>query len=264
MKPKIAILITTFLRDNLLYKTIQSIINNCSEDYTILIADQGYNDEEKLINIDYYKSQIPLKYYRIPFDAGLSVGRNFLVQKANEMSIPYCLLSSDSIQFTQPYDFKPVIEFLETGESCGIVGFDLEGSKCPWEYNMEITPNGIKFTESTESIKINSIIYKKIDICRNIFLAKTHTIIGLWDEDLKLGEHEMAFIEYKKRNYEVYWTDSYLFKKSNLGGSDEYKTYRGRLPDYLDIVKQKLGISGWVIYPPKIGEKNVSRKKSTG
>ena len=50
---KIAILITTFLRDKLLYKTIQSIINNYPKDCIILIADQGYTDSEKDITIEH-------------------------------------------------------------------------------------------------------------------------------------------------------------------------------------------------------------------
>lgn len=266
MNYKINILITTFLRDNLLYKTLQSIVDNYNNCCKVLIADQGYSDSEKDITIDYYKSQISLEYYKLPFDCGLSYARNFLVQKASEMNIPYCLVFADSLQFLQPYNFQPVIDFLEEDKQRGLVGFLDEGRKCPWEYNMEITPTGIKFTESTEIIESNSFIvlnkededsvanrikYLKVDICNNLFLAKTNTLVDLWDNELKLGEHEDALLTYKKRGYEVYWTDSYVFKKYNGRNNEEYEDYRKRLQDYLKIFKQKYNMSGWVIYPPK-------------
>jgi len=247
---KIAILITTFLRDSLLYKTIQTIVDNYPEDCIVLIADQGYADSEKDITLDYYKSQISLEYFKIPFDSGLSYARNFLVQKASEMSIPYCLVSADSIQFNRIYNFTPIIQFLELDEKRGIVGFDLENSKAKWEYCMEVTPKGIQFNSPlNNNVQYLDIIYKKVDICRNIFLAKTKTLLNLWDEELKLAEHEMAFLEYKKRGYEVYWTDSYVFKRISGRNNEEYETYRKRFGNYQKIMKQKLGITGWVIYP---------------
>lgn len=246
---KIAILITTFLRDNLLYKTFQTIVDNLPKDCIILIADQGYSDSEKDITIDYYKSQVPLEYYKLPFDSGLSYGRNFLVQKASEMNIPYCLLMADSIHFLAPYNFNSIIQFLELEENRGMVGFDLENSKCPWEFLMEVTPKGIQFSHSNKDTYFENIKFTQVDICRNIFLAKTKSLLNLWDNEMKLAEHELAFLEYKKRGYEVYWTDSIKFKKINTHNSDEYMTYRKRFADYRKLMQQKLSITGWVIYP---------------
>lgn len=243
----IAICITAFLRDTLLFKTIQSIIDNYTEGCVVLIADQGYNSEEKNVNIDYYKSQIPLEYYKLPFDCGLSYARNFLVNKAKEMNIPYCLISADSILFLSKYNFNPIIQFLELDEKRGLVGFELKNSKCPWEYNLNLDSNGIHLISSNNVTVENNINYKKCEIVRNIFLAKTQTLINLWDSEMKLGEHELAFIEYKKRGYEVYWTDSYIFKKCNQN-TGEYNDYRARLGDYIKILKQKLNIKTWVIY----------------
>lgn len=251
MNYKIAVLVTTFLRDNLLYKTLQTIVDNYPKNCIVLVADQGYADEEKDITIDYYKSQMPLEYFKLPFDSGLSLARNFLVNRAKEMNIPYVLIGADSIQFTQPYDFQPFIDFLELDNKRGIVGFDLQGSKCPWEFIMELSDKGIKLLSSSNYIEFGGIKYKKVDICRNIFLAKTNSIIDLWDNELKLSEHEDAFITYKKRGHEVYWTNSISFKRISTNTSEEYQSYRKRLNDYQKLLKQKLNISGWVIYSPE-------------
>jgi hypothetical protein len=251
-KYNIAILITTFLRDSLLYKTIQTIVDNYPNNSIILIADQGYADSEKDITIDYYKSQIPLEYYRLPFDCGLSYARNYLINKANEMNIPYILMSADSIQFAQKYDFQPIIDFLEQNDKRGIVGVDLLGSRCPWEFLMELTDKGIKLFPSSNYIEFKGIKYKKCDIVRNIFLAKTKTILNLYDNELKLCEHEDSFITYKQRGYEVYWTDTISFKRISTNTSKEYQSYRKRLSDFQKILKQKLNISGWVLYSPEV------------
>jgi len=245
---KIAIIITTFLRDTAMYKTVQSIIDNYPDNCIVLIADQGYQTDEKTITYDYFKSQMPCEVYYLPFDCGLSYARNFLVNKAKELGYDYCLVSSDSIQFTEKYNFEPIIDFLKREENRGLVGGELLQSKCSWEFNLEVDNIAIHLFPANENIIENGINYKKCEIVRNIFLAKTNTIIDLWDTEMKLGEHELAFIEYKKRGYKVFWTDYLTFKKNNTAGSDEYRVYRGRLGDYLKILKLKLGIAKWVIY----------------
>jgi len=247
-----AILITTFLRDSLLYKTLQTIVDNQPKDCIVLIADQGYSDNEKEINIDYFKSQIQLQYYQLPFDCGLSYARNFLINKAKELNIPYILMGADSIQFTEPYDFTPFINILKSDPNLGIVGFNLINSKCPWEFTMEITPKGIRMNPPREYITINGIEFQDVDICRNIFLGKTDTLINLYDNDMKLAEHELAFLEYKKRGFKVYWTNKLIFKKVVTNTSEEYQNYRKRFNDYKKLIAAKLGIDGWVTYSPEV------------
>lgn len=245
---KIAIIITTFLRDSALYKTVQSIVDNYTEGCIVLIADQGYQADEKIITYDYFKSQIPCEVYYLTFDCGLSYARNFLVNKAKELGYEYCLISSDSIQFTGKYDFEPITDFLNSDPNFGVVGFDLENAKAAWNFYMHLDNKGIHFKKSEDYIIYNNLSFQKIDICMNIFLAKTNSIIELWDTEFKLGEHELAFLELQKRNVKVFWNDSIKFKKNNAAGGDEYKEYRNRLGDYLKLLRKKLNINGWIIY----------------
>jgi hypothetical protein len=103
-----------------------------------------------------------------------------------------------------------------------------------------------------DRINIDNIEYKIVNICRNIFLAKTESILNLWDEEMKLTEHELAFIEYKKRGFKVLWTDSIQFKKNNSNTSLEYDEYRKRFSDYQKILRRKLNIEKWIIYSPEV------------
>ena len=251
MEFKLALLLTTFLRDNLLFQTLQTIVDNFPDNCILLIADQGYHSEDKDNMYDYVKSQIPVEICYIPFDSGLSYGRNYLVNVAKEKGIPYCLLIADSIQFTEHYNFDNIINFLESNFNNVLVGFELEGSKCPWEYNYTLEKNGFHFIESNEYIEFNEEKFKKIDICRNIFLAKTDILMkSPWRDELKLAEHEIFFNDLKEKNYNCFWTDSIKFKrKSNK--NDEYSTYRDRFGKYQEKMRQILNIDGWVHMPRK-------------
>jgi len=251
----IAIILTTFIRDNLLFQTLQSIVDNPIENSILLIADQGYHSEEKTNMYDYVKSQIPCEVYYIPFDSGLSYGRNFLVNRAKELNIPYCSVGGDSIQFTEHYDFVNIINFLESNEKHALVGFDLEGSKCAWEWNFILKPNGFHFKESNEYVEHNGINYKKIDICRNVFLAKTDILIGSpWRNELKLCEHEVFFNDLKEKNYNCFWTDTIKFKRKSTK-NEEYSTYRDRFGKYQQKMMKLLNITGWVHLSPKLRKK---------
>ena len=196
-----AILITTFLRDNLLYKTIQTIVDNYTKDCIILIADQGYADSEKDITIDYFKSQISLEYYKLPFDCGLSYARNFLVTKAFEKNIPYCLVMPDSIQFIEPYNFKFLDENI-------LINFKLK--------NIEPIP------------------------LKDIFLVKTNLIGDLWDLEMKVYGHQLALSECIKRGYKIEWNEDYNFKKITSKSTEEYQTYCKRIKEFKKLSEQKI------------------------
>ena len=205
MPNSVGIILTSFLRDNLLYKTLQSITNNWSNDWKLFIGDQGYADSEKDITIDCFKSQIPLEYYKLSFDCGLSVARNFLVQKASDMSIPYCLISTDSIQFTKIYNFEQLYKKLDSNI---IINFKLK--------------------------KVEPIALK------DIFLAKTDALINLWDEEMKIFEYQLAFSESIKRGYKIEWNEDYNFKKIKSRSTEEYQTYCKRIKEYRKLSEQKM------------------------
>ena len=201
----IAICIPTFLRDKLLYKTLQTIVDNYSREYIILVADQGYSDSEKNITIDYYKSQIFLKYYKLPFDCGLGYARNFLVRTAYEQQIPYVLLSTDAIQFTEVYNFNQLFNKLDNKI---IINFKLN--------NDELIP------------------------LKDVFLAKTEVLIDLWDNEMKLYEYSLALYNCIKSNCTIEWNNNYHFQKVKSRASKEYQSYWKRIKEFKKLSEDKL------------------------
>ena len=250
---KIAIIYTTFLRDELELETLKSIINNWQDNYVLLIGDQGI--KEKDYKSSFFSMQPEFKdkeihRYILPFDCGLSYARNCLVQKAHKMGIDYCFLTADSIKFTEKYNFKPIINFLEEKEERGLVGFELVNRQY-WVYNIDLIPGQVfKLTKNNLKV-VNSqkIQFTSCEVITNFFLAKTKCLLeNKWDDELKLAEHEDFFWRLKQTKYKVYYTD-YIKAQYINQKNVEYNKYRSRLyHEFKEKLQQKYNISGWLQY----------------
>ena len=107
-QPKIAILIPTILKDDILMETLNSILDIYQKNWTILIGEQNkpesWSDEKRIFYLTacafahtYNPSKDIIKIHQLPFDCGLTHARNELVKLANKLGIDYCLMSADSI-----------------------------------------------------------------------------------------------------------------------------------------------------------------------
>jgi len=250
---KIAIIYTTFLRDELELQTLKSIIDNWQDNYVLLIGDQGIKERDYKSSFFSIQSKLKDKEihrYILPFDCGLSYARNYLVQKAYKMGIDYCFLTADSIKFTERYDFAPIIRFLEEKEERGIVGFELLNRQY-WVYNMTLVPNMYfhLVISKQKPILYNNIKFQSCDVITNFFFAKTKCLIdNKWDNELKLAEHEDFFWRLKQTKYKVFWTN-YIKAQYINQKNEEYNKYRKRLyHEFKQKLQQKYNISGWLQY----------------
>lgn len=245
MNNKIAILLTTFERKEMAIETINSLQPYLNDNLILLIGDQNkspINFKDNIFNNPFIYG------YIMPHDCGLSYSRNQMIKLAMDSSYNYVLMSADSIRFPEHLNLEPYINFLESDSSYGIVGFELNGSKCPWEWKMKYTKFGIELDSSFDFIEYNGIKYKYVDICRNIFLAKTNTLVNLYDPEMKMLEHELSFLEYKKRGYKVFWTDSVSFQKITTPNPKYDIIRKQKFSYYKQLLMKKLKMSGWVKY----------------
>jgi len=249
MNNKIAILYTTFLRDELMKKTMDSILSNWNNDYILLIGDQNPTEDKRnklkaLSNAGYN-----IEYIELPFDCGLSAARNALVKRAFELGIEFCLLTADSISFDEKYNLEPVMSFLRASDKRAIVGFELN-NRISWEYDMELIPGKYFYLSipKRSSLIENGLPFQPCDICRNIFLAKTSVLHEVqWDEQFKLLEHEDFAHRIKQAGYLVFYTDKILFDYI-LYKPSIYNYYRKHTSPYMKLLKKKYNITGWVQY----------------
>jgi len=121
----IGIIVTTFLRDNLLLKCLTSIKKYWNENYYLIVIDQGTSSSYKDDFITEYFKTVNGEYIRTSFDVGPLKARNIAVKKIQELNIPYTLMSADSILFTKNYDFTLITEFLEQEPSRFLCSFDI-------------------------------------------------------------------------------------------------------------------------------------------
>ena len=190
---RIGIILTTFLRDDLMYRIVDSIIKNWKEEYILFIGNQGYRtDEEKIkadndfrLNITNI-NHVDIRYYNLPYDCGLSYARNYLVQKAHEAGCNYIFLTADSYEF-KDYKLDTLMEFLDFDINNGIIGFvELNKPDKNWVWDLELKPKDcFLLKRPTRPV----IIYKDLklqpcDIVQNFFLAKTQVILDCqWDNE---------------------------------------------------------------------------------
>jgi len=241
---KTAIIFTTFLRDELAKKTIHSIARYIKPEYVLLIGDQNPSEYKKHEYSDFL-------YYPLPKDCGLSFARNYLIQRAHLMEIPYILMTADSIEFTQDYNLEPLIAFLDSEEKIGKIGFNLN-NRIPWEFNMNLK-DSFELTISKEFKEFDKIKFHKVDICRNFFLGKTKAFVTIpYDNQLKLMEHEDHCWRFKQGGWETYYTDAVVANYIKFS-NPSYDKYRQRMSkEFRPILLKKYGIKQWVSYSPEV------------
>ena len=257
MENKIGIILTTFLRDDLMYKIVQSVLDHWNKDYILFVGNQSYQtDEERMKGFSNFGlnitniSRVDVRYYNLPYDCGLSYARNYLVQKAHEAKCNYIFLTADSYEF-RDYDFSKLIEFLESNKDNGIIGFVEENKPDPnWKYDLELVPNNCFLLKKPRRkiIEFKSLKFQPCDVVQNFFLAKTETLLKCsWDNELKLTEHEDFFYRLKNEtSYKVYFNDSIRCKYINKKPKD-YSEKRQRIYNVYKLkLQDKYKITSWI------------------
>jgi len=268
---KIAIIYTTFLRDKLMYKTVQAIFDNWKEDYLLLIADQGpmteekdtflkelirHYDKEAILTVDIQSDRVSIvgkkfHYYQLNFDCGLSMARNYLVKVAQKYELDYSILLADSLKINKVYDFNNIMSFFTENPQVGIIGLDDVG-RPSWERDIFLVENRHFYLPRAKALPMQykDMTLQRVEICRNFFIAKTQCLIdNPWDDNLKMAEHEDFFWRLKKdTKWEVYYTNAiqcaYIDEKP-----PEYQDYRNRLyGEFITKLREKYNLTGWVKY----------------
>ncbi len=90
-KPAVSVIIPTYNRDNLLIRSVKSILNQTNQDYEILIVDDASTDNTSEVIKPYLSEKI--KYFRLEKNSGQCKARNFAIDKASGTYIGF--LDSD-------------------------------------------------------------------------------------------------------------------------------------------------------------------------
>jgi glycosyltransferase involved in cell wall biosynthesis len=267
MNKKTSFIITTFKRDPLLYKSIESLVKYKQNNWEIIIVDQDGNFKK----YDDFNNNMKLHYYSVDYNSGLSFGRNFGVKKAKELECDYVVIGSDSFFFNSTITYLDILikdiklDKWQYYNQFNLIGFDLKNCICSWEAKLNLIQNQsfeLDFIDKKNSsdfwtnfAPIHYRIYH-CDIVRNFFLASTDSLLNVkWDENLKLGEHEDFFWRYKQKGYKVGWTNSIYATKMSERPTEYSKLRKQNFKEGIKKLKEKYNISDWVTY------KNLERAK---
>lgn len=266
MLPPITIIIKTFERPKAVIRLLTSIRKKGLK-YPVIIADDSKISGEAAVKKLF--PDLNITYINLPFDSGLSAGRNTLV---NAVKTEYFVLCDDDFVFEERTDIKRGLECLKQND------FDILGG----DFYNYITISGIRtilrliikkpddlkrylLNRPTTSRYIGNFISGnkkcelhlsnlapaktpfRCDLVNNFFIAKTESVkrIGGWDKDLKLGEHEDFFLRARINNLKVaylgnFGTAHYPVIKAN------YKKYRLRCEEYKNLFVRKHGFTDYV------------------
>ncbi len=274
MNDDITIVIKTFMRSNCLIRLLTSI-ERLGWANPIVIADDSEQSSKALVEKRF--PQLNITYLELPFDVGLSKGRNeclkvvktdyfllcdddFVFDKRTDISSGLKVLIEKGLDILGGYlrDYPGIDErgrwakFFTKAKQAIYIAMDKYKIHC---YEGKIIPEG-----RTLLYKLNTRCvepYAPTDIVLNFFLAKTEMVKNLgWHEELKTVEHSEFFYRAKCAGLKVGVCDRFSAKHFKEK-SREYMNFRVAEGAKLKAIKTLLGYG----FDRVVYERNASERK---
>lgn len=208
-KDRIAVCIKTFLREDVMMRTVAAVKKMMPCDFRLYIADDGTVSDRKEAFYAKLRDEGHV-VVTLAYNSGISVGRNALVRVVNE---DYVLLLDDDTCVSTPESFKNMKATLDADPDLGIVSALLKREGGAW-FGPENYSRGLRLDldgagllkrtpVSGPMLKAGEIQYRYADQVPNVFLAKTEVFkSAMWDERIKVEyEHMDFFLQLKKTDW---------------------------------------------------------------
>jgi Glycosyl transferase family 2 len=218
-------IIKTFLRPQCAHRLIDSILSRFPSS-PILVAD----DSPAPI------SREEVTVFHLPYDCGISYGRNFLLDR---VETPFLVNCDDDVVLTDQTDLGRLLEPVSHNVFDLVASHFINGdTRLVWEGIFDRKGDVLSLLPDNRG-EIDGIL--RYDMCHNFFAARTDRIRDLrWDNDLKVGEHTDFFLRAKGRlRVGVNPTTSVLHLPES---TPEYQRFRSRLDEFRPIFMQKHGL----------------------
>jgi GT2 family glycosyltransferase len=249
-KADVAIGIKTFMREKNLFKVIESIEKFFPYPYRLYIADDsGSMSEEK----EYLYQKLAIRGHviiRLPFNGGISVGRNAIIHRATEK---YVLIMDDDIGLTDSVSIEKMRRILDSSENIGLCagriyqenGEPFGGEIYSKGLDLEISRNVLFRTRTIKQIsKFDKILFNYADQVVNFFLAKREVFSDIsWDNRIKVEyDHVDFFLNLKRTRWKaVVCFGTRLIHFRSLGIDSSYNMQRRAAPMQYFYDKHSIG-----------------------
>ncbi len=236
---KISVLVKTFLRDDYLYETVNTLESNFPE-VQMIIVDDGDSTPKKRALYDRLRAA-GHQAHITQFDTGFGFKSNVGVRADKR---EYMLVGSDDFDFRQNFA-RPGLErmasFLDDEPGYAIAGGDVVGGGHTGFYEFYLHDYGSKIVEEPihrdqPKQTIHGVVYHDCDLTRNYVLVRSN-ILGYgptqvhWDDDVKIGggEHGAFFLDVQRAGHRVaFLPDSRIAEQTGKPMDVRYHTFRGR------------------------------------
>ena len=233
MVNKISFIVKTFKRYDCLEKLLKSLYDYYPE-ADVIVAD----DNEK-INRKFYKKWSKVKLIQLPFDSGLSVGRNEAIKASDK---EFILLLDDDFIFTDETDIEKFYKVINYDSEIGVVGgCCLEhGSEVHYEHKFTFNNGVLKHVSDGDIWKtIDKIRFKYTECVLNFALFRKEVFKDIqWDDKLKLAEHIDFYLRFKDTKWKVAYTPIVKIIHQKVRDED-YKYWRSRAKDFSIMMFKK-------------------------
>ena len=230
---RVSILIKSFLRHDSVRNLIASIRRYYPTVPIVVVDDSGFAVN---FDIDPY-----VKTYNLPFDTGVSAGRNFGLTK---IQTDYFVLCDDDFEFTEHTDLENFFKIARKSDLDILGGLVYEKNRPLMYYG------NFKVNEETRQVVCvgeykKHELYNTCDLIPQFFIAKTKRIKKHgWDPELKTAEHS-AFVFEHRGTLSVGWTDQVSVKHTQTR-NENYNDYRRRGEHYFNLWLDKKCITHFV------------------
>jgi hypothetical protein len=236
------LIVKSFLRPHCVERLLQSIAQFYPDLPVIVADDSDPATQERIAQLAHTCVDDRLTFLKLPFDVGLSAGRNRLVDAART---PYVILFDDDFVLTNETRLDVLVEHLRADKYDLVGGSWIlpDGQIEHFEGYMELT-SGILRLSPLEQYKR----HQGADIVLNFFAAKTDMLKAIrWDENLKQSEHFDFFLQCQQHRVRVGYepTVNILHDKQM---PEDYKEFRMRFIHDRQLMFKKWGITeiqGW-------------------
>ena len=238
----ITIGIKTFCRPDTLKDSLSILFEGNEEKYPVIIADDSldkYKEQNlKIINNFKEKFSADIKVIDMPFDSGLSRGRNEIVENCETQ---YIMIMDDSRTFSSELPVANMINFLEENEDYHLF-FGVINSR-PGKHRKyagifdEVSDDDTIRIKLAEPKIIKHLVtggklfenLEETNIGVNVFVARTECLKKVkWNNELKVGEHELFFYNFFKAGYKCVISEDCNFIQVQQGYPEGLKVYRDR------------------------------------
>jgi GT2 family glycosyltransferase/SAM-dependent methyltransferase len=219
-------IIKTFLRDDYLFDCVASLRTTYPH-LVISIADDGPPSQEREFRL---KELGVSRYISMPFDSGLSAGRNALLDACET---PYILIGDDDFLYTPETHVEYLRALMGTADIAA-GGTKTNGKLLRYETGLVRRANGSY--DLTAHAKwppyeiFKGVRFGRCDLALNFFVARAEVVRRIrWDERLRIRyEHEDFFMTAQAQKARVvYCPDSVVqHKAQGYLDSTEYLAHR--------------------------------------